>query len=337
MIKKKKNDNKPDNLSYRAMFKNEISIVEKADTLLNNPELSLSELKEEYGFLNQQYKKIVNELKKITRVGDMHYKKLMTANEQIQEQKNELESLNKELKKVNAAKDKLYSILAHDLRNAMQFLLFSSELLGNQEEYGKLEEEIVIKYIGKVIKTVGSMSELLENLLQWARSQVGELECRPITLDLHALFSEIIEHFVQNAEEKKIKIHMEIPINTIVYADENMMKAVARNLISNALKFSTENGSLHISSQEQGDFISTSVQDTGVGIPPDILKSLFEIAESQADLSPAKKTKPGLGLILCREFVEKNKGQITAVSTVDKGSTFTFSLQKGTPLSANMG
>jgi two-component system sensor histidine kinase/response regulator len=314
---------------YIYMFQKEVEYFVKAYEVLNTPDISKEELREEYRFLSQQYNKLRLKVMKITRVGDMNYKKLMNANEQIRKQKNELEVLNRQLRKANAAKDKIYSIIAHDLRNLLQFLLFSSEFLDSESSYKKLEEESVKKFIEKVLKTVNNMSELLENLLQWARSQYGELECRPCRIDLFKLAKENIDYFRQNAEKKHIQLVRGIRENTFVYADENMLKSVFRNLLSNAVKFTPPGGTVEVFSAKKGDFIITSVVDNGVGIAGDKLGAIFEIGGSESTRGTANEKGMGLGLPLCKEFVEKNGGKICVVSKPGKGSMFKFTLPKG--------
>jgi signal transduction histidine kinase len=311
---------------YVLMFQDELVYYVKTLEILNDRDISKEELNDEYRQLSGKYHKLILEVMKITRISDMNYKKLMKANDKIQQQKNKLQVLNRQLQKANAAKDKIYSIIAHDMRNLLQVLMFSSELLGSDYENGRLEEGSVIKYIEKVLKTVQNMSELLENLLQWARSQSGEIECRPQQIDLYRLAKKNIEYIRENAEKKHIGLMLGTRENTFAYADENMTKSVLRNLLSNAVKFTNTGGVVEVFSKETGDFIVTSVADNGVGIPKAKIKTLFEIGGSESTAGTAKEKGTGLGLPLCREFVEKNGGEIRVKSTPGKGSTFEFTL-----------
>lgn len=314
---------------YVLMFQEELVYYVKTVEILNNQDISKEELKDEFRQLSQKYHKLILEMMKITRIGDMNYKKLMKANDQIQQQKNELQMLNRKLQKANAAKDKIYSIIAHDMKNLLQVLMFSSELLGSDYENGRLEEDSIKKYIEKVLKTVQNMSELLENLLQWARSQSGEIECRPQQIDLYRLAKKNIEYLRENAEKKHIRLMLEIQENTFVYADEDMTKSVLRNLLSNAVKFTNTGGVVEVFSKEKGDFIATSVADNGIGIPKAKLETLFEIGGNESTTGTAKEKGTGLGLPLCKEFVEKNGGEIRVKSTQGKGSIFEFTLPGG--------
>ncbi len=306
------------------MFQSELDVIKKAQDVQEKPGIPKKQLLNEYQFLSAKYEKLVKEMIKITRVGDMHYKKLMEANDQIQEHKKILEELTQQLLEANAAKDRFYSIIAHDLRNPLQVLLFSAELMA--EEYGRLEEDAVKKFINQVNRTAQNMASLLENLLQWARFQYGELDCLPEKIDLFILAKETSQQLLTNAEKKNIDISMEIPENTWVYADENMIKSVLRNLVNNAVKFTHAGGKIKISSKKEGDFIVTSVQDTGIGMPKETLDSLFQNGQHISTSGTAKEKGSSLGLLICKEFVEKNGGEIRAKSEPGQGSTFEFFL-----------
>jgi len=306
------------------MFQCELDVVKKAQDVQDKPGIPKKQLLNEYRFLSAKYEKLVKEMIKITRVGDMHYKKLMEANDQIQEHKKILEELTQQLLEANAAKDRFYSIIAHDLRNPLQVLLFSAELMA--EEYGRLEEDAVKKFINQVNRTAQNMASLLENLLQWARFQYGELDCLPEKIDLFILAKETSQQLLTNAEKKNIDISMEIPENTWVYADENMIKSVLRNLVNNAVKFTHAGGKIKISSKKEGDSIVTSVQDTGIGMSKEKLDSLFQNGQHISASGTAKEKGSSLGLLICKEFVEKNGGEIRAKSEPGQGSTFEFFL-----------
>jgi len=306
------------------MYQKELEIVQNTKKIQNMSDITHEKLLEEYKFLGEKYNKLIKEIIKITRVGDMHYKKLMEANEQIQEHKNVLEELNHKLLEATAAKDKFYTIIAHDLRNPLQLLLFSSELMA--DEYEKMSKESLIKFVEKVRKTAQNMADLLENLLQWGRTQFHEIECRPQRVDLFLLAKENIDYFIENAEKKNIKLFLGIPSETWVYADQNMVRSILRNLINNAIKFTNPEGTVEISTRDEGEFIIVSISDSGVGIPADKLDILFNISEHYTTPGTAEERGSSLGLAICKEFVEKNKGQIRVKSRLGKGSTFEFTL-----------
>lgn len=313
---------------YVFMFQREVEYYVKSQEILKSANLSPDELRNNYRQLSGMYNKLLKETMKLTRIGDMHYKKLMKANTQIEEQRNTLEVLNRQLQQANATKDKFFSIIAHDLRNPLQFLLFASEILDDEYEYGKPGAESIKKYIAEVLKTANNMSHLLENLLQWARSQSGRLECRPVPIDIDILARESIDFQQENSQNKDIEITQSVPENTLVYADENMIKSVFRNLVSNAVKFTPPGGAVSISASQSGDTVITAIKDTGVGIQQKRLASLFDIGESNSTAGTAKEKGTGLGLILCKEFIEKNGGQLQVSSCVGEGSTFEVSLPR---------
>jgi len=243
--------------------------------------------------------------------------------------KNELEELNHQLRNANITKDKFYSIIAHDLRNPLHLLLFSSELLGTRyEEQGQIDENTIRQYIGKVLKAAGNMSQLLENLLQWSRSQSGSLECHPQEIDVKRLLEETITYFSDYAEKKHIDLRIDVKPNTRANADEDMIKCVSRNLVHNAVKFTNPGGTVSVSAGEKDDNIVISVSDTGKGIPEKKIPTLFNIGECKPASGTAREKGSGLGLPLCREFVEKNKGKISVTSRPGLGSVFEFSLPK---------
>jgi two-component system sensor histidine kinase/response regulator len=313
------------------MFQAEMEIVNKTQKICRNKRISKETLMKEYAFLSEKYHKLVKELTKITRVGDVHYKKLMEANDQIQYHKSILEDLNRQLLEANAAKDKFYSIIAHDLRNPLHFLLFSSDMMSS--EFARMGEESVKQFIKKVNKTAQDMSDLLESLLRWGQSQLGTIECRPRELDLYLLANECIDDYSPSGEKKNIILGSQIPPGTRVFADENMIKSVLRNLVSNAIKFTRPGGRVNLFTREEGNFIVTSVQDTGVGIPDEKLDVLFNVNIHYSTTGTAKEKGSSLGLIICSEFVRLNGGEIRVKSEVDKGSTFEFSLPKRANLS----
>lgn len=306
------------------MFQKELATVERVEAVLKRPSISAEDLLVEYSFVSKMYLKMLREMKKITRIGDVNSKKLLAANEQIETQKNELEILNSQLLEANATQDKLYSIIAHDLRNPLQFLLFSTDVL--YSDYEGMQEEMVSSYIGKVFKTVQNMSDLLENLLQWSMSQSGTLECRPRPINLNELVDEVTDFFYEDAEKKNIELEASITANTCVYADEDMIKSVLRNLISNALKFTAKTGRVTLTTYKKDDFIIISVADTGLGIPQEKLTTLFKIGLNATTQGTCKEKGTGLGLILCKELVEKNGGEIFVKSEEGQGSCFEFSI-----------
>jgi len=320
MTSKKISSRKP----RESMFQKEYETVDHVEDVQNRDSLDPDVLLEEYRFLGRRYQKLLREMKKITRIGDVNYKKLLDANDQIGKQKSELEVLNLRLTEAKATQDRLYSIIAHDLRNPLQFLLFTSDVL--HCDYENLEESAIRNYIGKVFKTVQNTSDLLENLLQWSVSQYGHLECRPHPIKYNQLVADLLDLFQHNAEKKNIALESDLPERFQVYADEDMIKSVLRNLVSNALKFTHPGGRVLVSVRRKQDKIYTAVTDTGLGIPPQRQETLFNMGLNTTTTGTAKEKGTGLGLILCKELIEKNNGEIRITSQVEKGSCFEFSL-----------
>lgn len=231
------------------------------------------------------------------------------------------------LKKMNAAKDRLFTIIAHDLGSPLNSLLLSAGHL--KRHYRSLAEQDLQDFIHNIYKQTRDMSDLLENLLQWAMLQIGKIEQNSETVDIRLLSEETVEQIKYTAQKKKIRLTSHIVENTTAWVDKHMVKAVLRNLLSNAVKYSYAGGEVKISSKDSGDRIEITVSDDGVGMNREKAVHLFteEIHESSRGTSNEKGT--GLGLMLCKEFVEKNGGKIRVESRPGQGSRFKFTIPKG--------
>jgi len=225
---------------------------------------------------------------------------------------------------LNSTKDRFFSIIAHDLRNPFHTVKGFSEILLNDLE--KLEPEKIKKYIQFIFNSSTNGSNLLENLLQWSRSQTGSIPFNPAKLNLFELTEEIIKLLEANAHKKNIKIEQLIEPEIVVFADQNMLMTVFRNLISNAIKFTGENGKITLQSHIQDQQIEVSITDSGIGIPCEIIPKLFRIDTNITTKGTSNETGTGLGLILCKEFIEKHKGKIWVESNQNEGSSFKFTL-----------
>jgi signal transduction histidine kinase len=244
---------------------------------------------------------------------------LLKLNKKISEQKNELSEL-------NATKDKFFSIIAHDLKSPFNSLLGFSNLL--IEEFDNLPKDNLRKFASNIHQSADSLFKLLNNLLQWSQAQTGRIEYLPQKTDLYALINSIITLLTPNADEKQIRLVSNIAENEIAFLDENMVKTVFRNLVNNAIKFSSPGGEIRIENELLDNFIELSVIDYGVGIKKEDSEKLFmlDIKHSTTGTSGEKGT--GLGLILCKEFVERHGGEIWVESEFGKGSKFKFTLPK---------
>lgn len=236
----------------------------------------------------------------------------------------ELKFARERLKELNATKDKLFSIIAHDLRNPLQVLLFSAELLC--KHFDDFDGEKKKDFINKIYSGTNQISELLENLLEWSKSQRGVIESHLEKIDLSILAEENINLFKENAEKKNIRLRSVIGSGFYAFADRNMIDIILRNLVSNAIKFTNAGGKVTINASVRSKIVHVSVSDTGIGIDEEDIAYLFRIDKQKSTPGTAKEKGSGLGLILCKEFIEKNNGTIGVTSTPGEGSTFTFTL-----------
>jgi two-component system, sensor histidine kinase and response regulator len=236
----------------------------------------------------------------------------------------QLKHTQEKLTHANATKDKFFSIIAHDLRNPFNHLLGFSELL--LERFDFLSDEKKKEFITNIFTSSQSVYKLLENLLSWSRVQLGKFEWNPGSFSLNEAVDETVELLCHQAREKGITLKSDIIEDTVVYADADMTQTVVRNLVSNAIKFSQEGGSVQISSSRTEGFIQLSVEDNGLGMSPEDCEKLFKLDIHFTRSGTKMESGSGLGLILCREFVEKNGGQIQVSSAIGKGSLFTFTI-----------
>ena len=233
----------------------------------------------------------------------------------------ELKKKNKELEKTNSEKDKLFSIIAHDLRSPFFGLIGLSEILA-KEGY-KLSPEEVTEYSNDIYSSTMYLYKLLENLLLWAQFQKGSISYKPKALSLSDVFAESLNSVNQRGEQKGILFQNEIYTNLKIYADENMIDCVLRNLLSNAVKFTGRGGAITIKAEKIGNgMVEISIADTGIGISKENAGKIFKLGEKVGMKGTDGEPSTGLGLILCKEFVEKHGGTIRVESEEGKGSTF---------------
>ncbi|UCH14903.1 MAG: PAS domain S-box protein, partial [Bacteroidales bacterium] len=254
--------------------------------------------------------------------------------EEIQQQSEELavqtENLtraNKELERLNKTKDKFFSIIAHDLKNPFHAIIGFSELLS--KDFHDMDDKQKIGLIELINVSSESAFSLLENLLQWARTQTDKIKFSPENIDIHSIVESTLNLHKISAEKKKIEIKSHVKKNYTAYADKNMVTTVIRNLVSNALKFTKSNGKIEISCDGTEKSVEVTISDNGVGINKDNIDNLFRIDSYYSTSGTLGESGTGLGLIICKEFIEKNGGKISVVSEEGKGSAFTFSLPAG--------
>ncbi|MDM8161727.1 ATP-binding protein [Labilibaculum sp. K2S] len=244
--------------------------------------------------------------------------------EELTQQKLTIEKQRKELESLNATKDKFFSIIAHDLKNPFASLIGASDLLVDNAD--ELSQEQVKTFSGIINQSARQAFRLLENLLTWSRMQTGVIAWKPKEIDLWDLVNEVVILHTGSAENKEINIEAVIDEDLRILADPNMINTVVRNLVSNAIKFTPRGGSITVSSHVTHNQVEIWVTDTGVGIDSAGKKKLFRIDEQLMKSGTENETGTGLGLILCKEFIEMHNGKIWVESEPGKGSSFKFSL-----------
>jgi PAS domain S-box-containing protein len=230
----------------------------------------------------------------------------------------------KQLIKLNADKDIFISILGHDLKSPFNTLLGLSDAL--IDDLKNLSTSEIEDHLKQIYKTAWSTYNLLENLLNWTRTQSGKIPFAPKVYSFNEVCMNIIDLFKASALTKGITIGCVNTGNVDVFADIDMLNTTLRNLVSNAIKFTNRDGAINISALQSGGAVTISVSDNGVGICPDNLSKLFDISKVLSTSGTEEESGTGLGLLLCKEFVEKHGGQIMVESESGKGSTFSFTL-----------
>lgn len=247
------------------------------------------------------------------------YTRITLRSKQIRQQ-------NEELQKINATKDKFFSIIAHDLKSPFNTIVsFSNMLLKHvrQKHYEGTER------IAEIINSSATNAmDLLMNLMEWSQSQTGRMRYNPVNFDMVKLIHEVEKIFINAAIQKSITIEKELPAKAYVTADESMISTVLRNFISNAIKYTESGGKIVVSVKTSPDKLIVSVKDTGVGIPEDKAEKLFRVDETFSTTGTQNEKGTGLGLVLCKEFIDYHDGEIGVDSTEGKGSIFYFSIPR---------
>jgi len=225
---------------------------------------------------------------------------------------------------MNATKDKFFSILAHDLKNPFSGMYSLSEVLN--KNYDITDEVDRKQIVGKIHKTGRQIYSLLENLLTWSRSQRGLIEFEPVLFNLQNIIDTNINLHRAQIERKNINLSSEEESNLVVFGDRNMIDTAIRNLLNNAVKFTQPGGKITIRTEKNKNFVQTSIIDTGIGISKEDQLKLFRIDIKTKSIGSSKEKGSGLGLILCKELIEKNGGIIKIESELGKGSSFIFTI-----------
>lgn len=260
---------------------------------------------------------------------DSDITKLILAEEEINEYAKKLKSQRDTLQSLNATKDRFFAIIAHDLKNPFGALHSMIDTL--REGYANFEDDERMFYIEHLQTIANRIYNLLDNLLLWANAQRGRVKFEKQVIAIHELVSENIRLASPSAERKMIRFEEHVSEDIKILADFNMINTVVRNLITNALKYSNPGGNIKVSAEiidpeKNGKYVMVTVRDNGVGIDGDTLDKLFRIDQNPSTRGTADEKGSGLGLILCREFVEQNGGEISVVSKVNIGSEFRFTV-----------
>lgn len=235
-----------------------------------------------------------------------------------------LNATNAELKEANATKDKFFSIISHDLKNPFNALMGFSDYLA--ENLKEMEPDEIEEQINMLSKASHQAYNLLEDLLIWSKSQRGTIQFNPSSLAVQDIFNEIKANLSDVASGKSISLIFENKGNPYLYADMNMLKTILRNLVSNAIKFSDRNSDIRIIAENNDLYTIITVRDKGIGISEKNIERIWQLSEQYTTKGTENEEGTGLGLVLCKEFVDKHKGKIWVESEPGKGSNFKFTL-----------
>ena len=244
------------------------------------------------------------------------------------QQKKELSFLISRLTESNALKDEFFSVFAHDMRESLNVLLgFSKPLYQSMSGFNKDKVELFASYVYHSAKNT---FKLVENLIEWSKIQSGNLKFNPITIDLNAIIPENIGIFQKDIKRKQLTVTHSILPNTLVYSDVKMIYTIFYHILSNAIKYTPDAGKITISATPKGQFVTVAISDSGIGIIETNKHKLFNISQKYSKKGTSGEEGTGMGLIICKALVEKNSGQIWFESIPGQGTTFYFTLVRGT-------
>jgi len=251
---------------------------------------------------------------------DSDITELKEAERKIKKQNSEIEKQAKELELTNATKDRLFSIIAHDLKNPFHSIMGFTDLL--IKKHKDIDTEKFMEYLEMISTSTQSAYQLLENLLEWARAQTNKAKFTPSLFSLKDLVDEIIELLSLHASNKRISLNNRIEKDLQVFADKNMLNTVIRNIAGNAVKYTGQDGNVTFTAATNDSQITIAVSDDGIGMPESKIETLFQLEKMNSTAGTSGESGTGLGLIVCHEFMKKNRGSIEVESTPGKGSTF---------------
>ncbi|NEW81071.1 MAG: hypothetical protein GZ094_01715 [Mariniphaga sp.] len=247
-------------------------------------------------------------------------------NEQLNEKNEQIASQNEKLKEMNATKDRLFSIIGHDLKNPFTILISLSQMI--KDELENLETEDLKKALNAINNASNQGFALLDNLLEWARTKTGEIIFTPLPFKLNESVGEVLVQIESLSERKQILIRNNISDSNVITADRNMIQTIFRNLISNAIKFSKPGDEVILEAffDQINNKTVITITDHGVGIPEENLANLFDIKTHQSTKGTMQESGTGLGLLICKEFIEKHGGNIHIYSTIGEGTQISFDI-----------
>ncbi len=231
---------------------------------------------------------------------------------------------NEKLQELNAVKDTFFRLIAHDLKTPFNAIFGYTEIL--KEDFKDLSDEEKLTFIDDIGKAAKQNYQLLENLLMWSQSQSGRLEFNPIKINFKEILSETFNLLMPSAKNKNINLTLKCEKDFVINADKQMVTTVLRNLISNGIKFTYEGGTVTVSVENESNNLKIAVEDTGTGIDGKTLKNLFHLDKISTKNGTHGEKGTGLGLVLCKDFIERHNGKIWAESEPGKGSKFLFTL-----------
>ena len=307
-------------ISYSVFINYLVYVLNSTLTQLNMKNLIIKEQLEEIKTQNEELLQLNEELY-------VQREMLEENNEKLNKKNIELTLSKNELVKLNDTKNKLFSVIGHDIKNPMHVILGYSRLL--IDRFQKLNDQKKITYIEAIDSNISKLYNLLENLLIWSKTQQDNIICKPEDIDLNLLITESVQLFDDAIKNKKIKVVFSTDANITAYADKNMIHLVIRNLLNNAFKYSNSNGIVTITSSYGNSNVLVHISDNGIGIPGELSSDIFGLHDHKSRPGTQGEKGTGFGLAICKEYIEKNKGKIWFNSIEGEETTFSFSLPRG--------
>jgi len=304
-------------MDEHSLYDNEYKIIKKSEEVINNAENADNPMLNEYRDLSDNYQRLFKQFSRIVKLNDKQQS-------QLKNSQDEIIKYNEELKDLNATKDKFFSIISHDLKSPINSFLNLSTLLVDYID--RFSKEDIIDMAQNVKRSGDNLLKLLENLLNWARLQMKRAEFQPQKCSLNMMVSDITYIMSNRITTKQIKISSDIDENMVLMADVNMLNSILQNLITNAIKFTDKDGEIVVAAKVKEKVAEISITDTGVGISEENIKKLFRIDVIYTNTGTDQEKGTGLGLILCKEMIEKHGCEIRVESELGKGTSFIFTI-----------